>query len=407
MAQTRPGQGSRSAAVPSAPAGPTDLRGLISPSSYTYERLSDVGSPEESPNRRFHGTGNVPFGDAAGSDSDDAEYFYPNRGRQAPATWFDRIKNLGQRAPPPVQSNYLTLIPLNDERLRPRHTALLVSCLLLLAVALATGVFVVVPRGVTVGSIQVRSSRMSFNTSKSTYQIILTATIPIFNPNYLPVQVSGSLLVSFYDQQAGLTSMEPQQIRARALPEVIEVDMDASSVPQKYLFTIYTQCFTFPERIIFFLTGKLQSRFLGYNFSIPDIDSYFIVPCTNSPDHDAPDPPKPARPLKPPHVPLPPPRPPRPPYPPLWETAEGEQAEATGAQAGEGEVWREWQQRARLRQQRWQGARDSGTQQEEEEEEEEEEEPGGHDGAHAEEELDGGRAGRGQFEDGQSASEQA
>eukprot|EP00198_Chlamydomonas_reinhardtii_P011636 XP_001700973.1 predicted protein [Chlamydomonas reinhardtii] len=199
--------------------------------------------------------------------------FYPNRGRQAPMTWLDRLKNLGQRAPPPVQSNYLTLIPLNDERLKPRHTALLVSCL-------------------------VRSSRMSFNTSKSTYQIILTATIPIFNPNYLPVRVAGSLLVSFYDQQAGLTALEPQQIPARALPEVIEVDMDASSVPQKYLFTIYTQCFTFPERIIFFLTGRLQSRFLGYNFSIPDIDSYFIVPCTNSPDHDAPDPPKPARPLK-------------------------------------------------------------------------------------------------------------
>ncbi|PNW80361.1 hypothetical protein CHLRE_07g314300v5 [Chlamydomonas reinhardtii] len=343
MAQARAGQGFRGAAGPSAPAGPTDLRNLISPSSYTYERLSDVGSPEETPYRRnFPNTG---FGDAAGSDSDDADGFYPNRGRQAPMTWLDRLKNLGQRAPPPVQSNYLTLIPLNDERLKPRHTALLVSCLLLLAVALAAGVFVVVPRGVTVGSIQVRSSRMSFNTSKSTYQIILTATIPIFNPNYLPVRVAGSLLVSFYDQQAGLTALEPQQIPARALPEVIEVDMDASSVPQKYLFTIYTQCFTFPERIIFFLTGRLQSRFLGYNFSIPDIDSYFIVPCTNSPDHDAPDPPKPARPLKPPHMPLPPPKPPRPPYPPLWEAAHGEGAEAGVSEAGvEEAAWRERQQ---------------------------------------------------------------
>lgn len=34
---------------------------------------------------------------------------------------------------------------------------------------------------------QVRSSHMSFNTSKSTYQIILTATIPIYNPNFLQV----------------------------------------------------------------------------------------------------------------------------------------------------------------------------------------------------------------------------
>ncbi|KAG2450302.1 hypothetical protein HYH02_004809 [Chlamydomonas schloesseri] len=396
MAQARAAnQGSRSAAGPSAPAGPTDLRGLISPSSYTYERLSDVGSPAESPSRRFgHHTGNVPFGDAAGSDSDDPDYFYPNRGRQPPATWLDRLKSLGQRAPPPVQSNYLTLIPLNDERLKPRHTALLVSCLLLLAVALAAGVFVVVPRGVTVGSIQVRSSRMSFNTSKSTYQIILTATIPIFNPNYLPVQVSGSLLVSFYDQQAGLTHMEPRQISARALPEVIEVDMDASSVPQKYLFTIYTQCFTFPERIIFFLTGKLQSRFLGYNFSIPDIDSYFIVPCTNSPDHDAPDPPKPARPNKPPHIPLPPPRPPRPPYPPMWEGVEGEgDGEGAASPGVEEEAWRERQKQGQgqaRQQQGRQGASRGGVVQGE----------GG-----PQEEGDAGRIG--QYEDGEGVGPQA
>jgi hypothetical protein len=31
--------------------------------------------------------------------------------------------------------------------------------------------------------------------------------------------------------------------------QVINIDMDASSVPQKYLFTIYTQCFTFPEKV--------------------------------------------------------------------------------------------------------------------------------------------------------------
>ena len=40
--------------------------------------------------------------------------------------------------------------------------------------------------------------------------------------------------------------------------QVISVPMDASSVPQKYLFTIYTQCFTFPEKLIFFLTGNLK-----------------------------------------------------------------------------------------------------------------------------------------------------
>ncbi|PNH06721.1 Transmembrane protein 106B, partial [Tetrabaena socialis] len=282
---------------------------FISPSAHVYERLSDVGSPAMgSPRRAQYAEAdyrNSPFGDESDSDGDN----YYNR-RKAP-TWVQRIKALGGRAEAPAASNYLTLIPLSDERLKPRHTALLVSCLLVLALALAAGVFVVVPRGVTVGSIQVRSSHMSFNTSKSTYQIILTATIPIFNPNYFPVQLSGDLVVSFYDQQAGATSLQPEQIAARAFPQVIEMDMDASSVPQQYLFTIYTQCFTFPERIIFFLTGKLESRYLGWVSTLPDIDNYFIVPCTNAPDHHEP-PPGPPK-VRPPHSPAPPPRPSRPP----------------------------------------------------------------------------------------------
>lgn len=38
--------------------------------------------------------------------------------------------------------------------------------------------------------------------------------------------------------------------------------MDASSVPQKYLFTIYTQCFTFPEKVrrwLAWATSELKS----------------------------------------------------------------------------------------------------------------------------------------------------
>ncbi|KAG2490223.1 hypothetical protein HYH03_011348 [Edaphochlamys debaryana] len=290
---------------------------MISPSAHVYESLSgDGGSPAVlSPTHAGAFVGDD-------SDNDDGDYFYSRR--QAPKTFLQRI-GLAQRTELP-ESNYLTLIPLSDERLRPRHTTLLVSCLLLLAFALAGGVFVVVPRGVTVGSIQVRSSHMSFNTSKSTYQIILTATIPIFNPNYLPVQVSGDLVVSFYDQQAGLTSLEPMQIPARAFPQVLTVDMDASSVPQQYLFTIYTQCFTFPERIIFFLTGKLKSRFLGWVLAIPDIDNYFIISCSST----TAEPPPPTRPTRPPHAPPQPPRPPRPPRPGFLGIA-GEAAALEGA----------------------------------------------------------------------------
>lgn len=60
----------------------------------------------------------------------------------------------------------------------------------------------------------------SFNTSKSTYQIILTADVPIYNPNWMPVEVFGTVNVSFYDQQAGSTPLAPVIIPARTMPLV-------------------------------------------------------------------------------------------------------------------------------------------------------------------------------------------
>ncbi len=49
------------------------------------------------------------------------------------------------------------------------------------------------------------------------------------------MRVGGTVNVSFYDQQAGFTPVEPVVIPAQAMPEVITVSMDASSVPIKYL----------------------------------------------------------------------------------------------------------------------------------------------------------------------------
>ena len=38
----------------------------------------------------------------------------------------------------------------------------------------------------------------------------------------------------------------------------LHLRLDASSVPKDYLITIYTQCFTFPHQIVFFLKASLQ-----------------------------------------------------------------------------------------------------------------------------------------------------
>ncbi len=91
------------------------------------------------------------------------------------------------------------------------------------------------------GALQVHSSQISFNTSKSTYQILFTATVPVYNPNWLPVRLSGTINVGFYEQRAGYTVIEPVDVPARAQPHVINIDLDANNMPQKYLFTIYTQ----------------------------------------------------------------------------------------------------------------------------------------------------------------------
>lgn len=50
-----------------------------------------------------------------------------------------------------------------------------------------------VPRGVSVGSIDVHSTKMTFNSTTLTYRIILQADVPVFNPNYLKV-CSGTVI---------------------------------------------------------------------------------------------------------------------------------------------------------------------------------------------------------------------
>jgi hypothetical protein len=56
-----------------------------------------------------------------------------------------------------------------------------------LALLAITGVFLLVPRGINVGTIEVHSTKMTFNSTTKTYRIILQADVPIYNPNYLKV----------------------------------------------------------------------------------------------------------------------------------------------------------------------------------------------------------------------------
>mmetsp|Transcript_8406 Transcript_8406/g.16138 ORF Transcript_8406/g.16138 Transcript_8406/m.16138 type:complete len:334 (-) Transcript_8406:746-1747(-) len=213
------------------------------------------------------------YGDEDTDDTDDLDTPRENNSSK----WWKYFFGKSQER---VESGYLTLIPLSDSRLKPQRTRSLLVTLFIMTFFSVLSVFFLVPRGVTVGTIQVHSSRMSFNTNRSTYVIVLTATLPIYNLNYLSVLVTGTVNISFYDQQAGFTSLSPTSIPPRTFPQVVPVDVDASSVPQKYLFTIYSQCFTFPDELIFFLRGNLQVTYLRYKYNLPVIDNYFIINCT-------------------------------------------------------------------------------------------------------------------------------
>jgi hypothetical protein len=57
-----------------------------------------------------------------------------------------------------------------------------------LALLAITCVFLLVPRGINVGTIEVHSTKMTFNSTTKTYRIILQADVPIYNPNYLQVR---------------------------------------------------------------------------------------------------------------------------------------------------------------------------------------------------------------------------
>ncbi|KAL0043447.1 hypothetical protein WJX79_004917 [Trebouxia sp. C0005] len=128
------------------------------------------------------------------------------------------------------------------------------------------------------------SDHMSWNTTKGTYQLKLLAKIPIYNPNYMKARIKGSLKVFFYDTEAGVTQVEQVFARPRALaksPYMLELVVDASNVPSKYILTILSECATFPRRLIFFVKGSFGAHFLGQTQGLSPIDTYFMIDCIN------------------------------------------------------------------------------------------------------------------------------
>lgn len=210
---------------------------------------------------------------------------YPTRSHSA----VEKVKGWWRRSFLGVEeeqapSSLLTLIPLNDSRLRPRRTRLLVVSLLVLALAAALATFFLVPRGVSAGAIEIESEHMSWNISKGTYQLNLQAHILVNNPNYVNAQVEGQLKVFFYDTEAGAKNISSIVVPARSTLYSLDVVVDASNVPNRYAVTILSECAAFPRRLVFFLKGHLTATggLWGGSMGQIDIDTYLMIKCFNS-----------------------------------------------------------------------------------------------------------------------------
>lgn len=203
---------------------------------------------------------------------------------------------------------YLTLVPSVSDHdpdahytvrnnLRKKNMRKTLLYLLLFAVAIASGVFVMLPRALSIGQVVVVPDAMTWDTGTSSYHVRLNVTIPVYNPNFIPYHVHGDLQVLFYDALAGKTVVEEISIPWRSFPDSIRLQMDASSVPEKYILSILSQCSTFPHVLTFFLQGNLygsvlpetsmvRSTMLGGLFGpsdrhhIAEIDTYFFIDCT-------------------------------------------------------------------------------------------------------------------------------
>jgi hypothetical protein len=195
----------------------------------------------------------------------------------------------------PQSSGILTLVPLsettsNSRKRRSLRTTILY--LIIFAAAIASTVYILVPRDVTVGQVVVVPDKIDWSASKPSYSVRLNVTIPVYNPNYLASDVHGKLDVLFFDAIAGETRVNATRIPGRSFPTSLTLQMDASGVPQEYILSILSQCTTFPHVLTFFLQGNVYvsetnifgflfgtSSFWGGEKHVAEIDTYFMLDC--------------------------------------------------------------------------------------------------------------------------------
>jgi len=68
-------------------------------------------------------------------------------------------------------------------------------------------VFFLVPRGVTLVDPRLDVVDFTLNTTNQSYNLLVNIYLPFHNPNYVGVDISGSVQVTYYQASAGINNM--------------------------------------------------------------------------------------------------------------------------------------------------------------------------------------------------------
>eukprot|EP00210_Caulerpa_lentillifera_P004758 g4542.t1 len=137
-------------------------------------------------------------------------------------------------------------------------------------------VFFLVPRGVTLVDPSLDVVKFTLNTTHQSYNLVVNAYLPFHNPNYVGVDISGNVQVTYYQAVAGINNKN-FTIPKRATTNVT-ITIDASNVPMKYISTVLQHCFSFPYQLVFFIDGTFKAKYLLQSQNL-SVDAYKYIYC--------------------------------------------------------------------------------------------------------------------------------
>ena len=190
-----------------------------------------------------------------------------------------------------MSSEYVALLPLSDERLRPwnqqRRTRILAVLAVAAVVVASAAAYVLVPREASV-SLAATNSRLIFNASAAGgWQLIVEPAFAWRNAGFFGVDLAGDVQVRYLRSLAGNLTFGTR-IRPRPFSMAKTVTsagtINASFLPEgaealKIIALYAAQC-DFSQSVLFILRANFSAKsWTGARYHPEAIDTYFMAPC--------------------------------------------------------------------------------------------------------------------------------